>query len=76
MMKDRDTMKIYSIFGQIEDVAAKIMIEEGTARKIDFADIPETARFNSMDQPAKYAIMVFGRDLNHKFEKLIRDLRA
>jgi hypothetical protein len=75
-MTNRDTMEIYSIFGQIEDVAAQIMIADGTATKIEAKDIPESERFNKDGEPVKYAVMIYGRALNHKFEELIAGLRA
>ncbi len=67
---------IYSIFGQIEEIAAKMMIEDGMARLIPFEQIPEQERENEFGHIAKFAVAITGRANNRKFDRLIRDLRA
>ena len=62
--------KIFSIFGQIEDVAAKIMIKDGKAKKIAFEHIPAEVAFNKDGQKARYAISVNGDEVA-AFEKLL-----
>jgi hypothetical protein len=73
-MTMRNTTEIFSIFGQIEDVAASLMIDRGLANRIDPDTIPETAKYHN-GQVAKYAVAMSGRVVP-AFEKLIRDLRA
>lgn len=67
----------YSIFGQIEEVAAEIMVERGLARRIEYRDIPTEMQRNEAGTPARFAIWIF--DPKHStavFENLIADLRA
>lgn len=71
----KTTTKIYSIFGQIEAVAAETLIEQGRATKVAASSIPPTARFNHWRQPALFAVIIPERHVA-EFEQLIRDLRA
>lgn len=73
--KRRDTTEIFSVFGQIECVAADVMIEKGEARKIEFAEIPESARYNKLGQLARFAVMM-PKSSVPRFERLISELRA
>lgn len=72
----KNQTKIFSIFGQIESVAAEIMLADGRAfRKIDARDIPASASVNDEGQRAKFAIMLPIKH-EHAFNELIRDLYA
>lgn len=73
--KRKDTIEIFSVFGQIESVAAEIMIEKGEAKKIDAREIPLSAAFNDHGATAKFAVMM-SKNLVPRFNKLIADLRA
>lgn len=74
-MARRDTTEIFSVFGQIESVAAEIMIEKGEATRIDAAEIPESAAFNNLGHPARFAVMM-PRSRVRRFETLIAELRS
>jgi len=50
----RRQTEIYSIFGEIEAMVAMDM----GFKRIQFWDIPETARFNQFGQQARFAIIV------------------
>lgn len=67
--------EIFSIFGQIESVAAQIMIDRGELTKIEPADIPASAAFNEQNQPARFAVIV-PADKLRAFNELIAWLRA
>lgn len=67
--------QIYSIFGQIEAVAAEIMIDKMLATKISAEQIPTTVAINDAGEPAQFAIVIARRDMA-EFEKTIRELRA
>jgi hypothetical protein len=71
----RSGTEVYSIFGQIEEVAADLLIEKGKANRIAAQDIPSTAMVNDMGQVAKFAIVV-PREHIREFEETIRKLRA
>jgi hypothetical protein len=63
--------QIFSIFGEIEAIAANAMGFE----RIEFDDIPPTARYNDQGKPAKFAVIVPGRAVA-EFERRIALLRA
>jgi hypothetical protein len=71
----RSTTVIYSIFGQIESVAAQVLVDDGTATKIEARMIPDSALYNDHGDVALFAI-VLPRNAVERFENLIRDLRA
>lgn len=71
----KQSAKFFSIFGQIETVAANIMIERGKAHLIEQSMIPETALYNKDGQKARFAVRINPGDVG-EFEKLIADLRA
>ncbi len=71
----RDRTEIFSVFGQMEAVAANILIERGQARKIPFDQIPETVQFNKLGQRAQFAVSMRA-GLVPEYEKLIKELRA
>lgn len=75
MTKRKNTMEIYSVFGQIESVAANIMIERGEATRIDADEIPESAMLNKIGQRAQFAVMM-PKSSVLRFNKLIADLYA
>lgn len=70
----RDTTEIFSIFGQLEKVAAEIMIERGEAKKIDAADIPASVAVNDAGTRAYFAVSMPKARVK-AFDKLIRELR-
>lgn len=67
--------QIFSIFGQIEEVAANLMIERHKLHRIKAEDIPPTAAVNDTGQTAKFAV-VMPANLIVEFNELIRSLRA
>jgi hypothetical protein len=67
--------EIFSVFGQLEAVAADILVERGQARKIPYEQIPETAQFNKLGHKARFAVMM-PAGLVPEYEKLIKELRA
>ena len=67
--------KIFSVFGQIEAVAAEVMIENGKARRIESKDIPLTALFNGKGDVARFAVIIAAEHLR-EFDELIKDLRS
>jgi hypothetical protein len=73
-MPKRST-EIFSIFGQIEEVAAELMIKNEGARKIPAEQIPDTARYNEKGTAAKFAI-ILPRAKVPKFEETIKSLYA
>lgn len=73
-MPKRQT-EVFSIFDQIETVAAEIMIEKGEITKIEAKDIPREVAYNDFGMPARFAVIVPAKKLA-KFNNLIADLRA
>ena len=72
--------QIFSIFGQIEEVVAQAMIDEGVANKIPFAHIPAEARYQTnpltgQEETAKFAV-VMPAALVNVFNARIAALRA
>jgi hypothetical protein len=66
--------QFFSIFGQIEEVVALQLIEEGVATKIESWSIPQSAKYH-MGREAKFAIMIPSR-IVPAFEERIAKLRA
>lgn len=71
---------VYSIFGQIEEVAASIMIAAGKATRIEVKDFPLEAyapdvHVNALGERAKFAILM-PRQFLREFEDTIARLRA
>lgn len=75
MGSNRNATEIYSVFGQIEAVAAQKLIDEGIAKKIEAKDIPASARFNEQGRAAQFAIVIARKHVA-RFEELIANLRA
>lgn len=67
--------EIFSIFGQIEEVAANHMVETGRATRIEARDIPLAVQRNERGEAAKFAVIVPGPNIA-EFEELIANLRA
>jgi hypothetical protein len=66
--------KIYSIFGQLDRVAAQILIDEGKATKID--PVPAYApQFNDIGVPASFAVIIPTKAIDKRFRELIAELR-
>lgn len=55
--------KVYSIFGQEDQVIAEAMVKEGKATKIDKEKIPQTEMFDKYDREAAFAIILPNRYL-------------
>ena len=72
---NRQQTEVFSIFGQIEQVAAESMIQRHGLYRIEPADIPETARVNDEGQVAKFAV-IMPRRLVWEFNDTIARLRA
>jgi hypothetical protein len=76
---DREMRKakteIFSIFGQCEAAAAQSMIDKGELTKIEYADIPDTARTNDAGQRAYFAVVVPASKLR-AFNLLCEAMRA
>lgn len=75
-MARKSELEIFSIFGQIEDCAARMMIEKHMATKIEYEAIPMEARFNKDGATAKYAVLFTSRQQVRDFEELVADLRV
>lgn len=71
----RNKTEIFSIFGQIDGVVAEMMVEEGTATKIEQAMIPPSALFDEAGRKAQFAIVLPISRLS-EYERRVRDLRA
>lgn len=67
---------IFSISGQIEHVAAEVMMKRHALKKIELRDFPkEVARVDAAGRPVRYAIMMT-REQENEFDNLVEDLRA
>ena len=77
MPRCRNNIKMFSVFGQIESAAAKVMLERHpeTCRLIEPADIPATVSVNDAGQRVLFAILM-PRGLVREFNSLIAELRA
>lgn len=77
MPKNPNVAQIYSIFGQIEEVAARTMIEEGTAQQLPGSPsaIPPECRVNEQGEQARMFVTIKNRDVP-RFEQLCGDLYA
>ena len=72
----RNPTKIFSLYGQIEEVVARAMVEEGKLpRIINAADIPPTALVNEDGRIARCAVIV-PRCHEAEFENRIKELYA
>lgn len=72
---NRKGTEVFSVFGQIEAAAADSMIRRYGLYRIEFADIPETARYNDAEVPARFAF-ICPRERVAEFNRLCRDLRS
>lgn len=69
-------MKIFSVFGQCEAVAAEVMLKDGRIlRKIPVEEIPKEALFNQFGDKARFAVLVPGPHVQ-AFDELCKDIRA
>lgn len=69
-------MKIFSISGQIERVAAETMMQRHSLRKIPLHHFPpEVARHDKAGNPVLYAIAMT-QDQENEFDRLVEDLRV
>lgn len=73
-MKKAETV-IYSIFGQIEAVAAQFFIDRKLGTKIEPEMIPPSAAVNKQGMRAQFAIIIQRADVP-AFERMIDNLRA
>ena len=67
--------EIFSVYGEMEALAAEIMIRDGEATRINADKIPPFMSFNDRGDRVRFAVVVSG-DKVAKFERLIADLRA
>lgn len=72
--------QVFSIFGQIEAVAADIMISRGLGTRIEVSEFPDAAHcphvhVNEHGQSARFAILLPTQHIR-QFEDLIQELRA
>lgn len=74
-MRTNNRTEIFSIFGQLEAVAAEIMIKRGEITRIPANEIPPTAAVNEAGQAARFAVIV-PRAKIAAFNSLIADLRS
>jgi hypothetical protein len=66
----------YSIYGQIEQVVAQAMVEEGKLTKIEAKDVPESQAIHPGTGCAiKFAVIV-PREHSAEFERRIKDMYA
>lgn len=64
---------IYSVFGQIEVVAANDLIQRYGCRKIEADMIPKAMQYDEMGLRAEFAIILTPSQ-SREFERLIRQL--
>jgi hypothetical protein len=74
-MKRQSSFEVFSIFGQIESVVAKMMVDEGKAKLIELQDIPPSAAYDDEGRRAFFAILINRNNIG-EFEYRIRDLAA
>jgi len=72
--------QIFSIFGQIEEVVAQAMIDEGKAKRIERNTFPSARdcphlHTDALGRPAKFAVLM-PRQRVREFEDRIAELRA
>lgn len=69
--------KIASISGQLERVAAEIMIKAGEIKRIDVKDFPPNVPlFDDAGRPVSFAVVFPNKRVEAKFDALAADLRA
>jgi hypothetical protein len=66
---------IYSIFGQMDAIVARQMIDEGKGRYIEPRAIPSSVAINDLGQKAQFAI-VLPRKHVAEYERRLADLRS
>ena len=64
--------EFYSIYGQLDALAAEDMIKKGKAKRLPDEAIPEDQRKSADGRPLRFAISIKKRDVP-EFEQLIRD---
>lgn len=69
------TREVFTIYGYFEALAARILIDEGKAERIDAAEVPPSHRLNDVGRPAKFAVSM-PKALVPRFDRLIAELRA
>lgn len=75
LTSNRKGSEVFSIFGQIEAVAAEIMIEKGEIVRIPANEIPASVAVNDEGTPARFAVIV-PRSRVYAFNELCANLRA
>ncbi len=71
----RKGTEVFSIFGQIEAAAADHLIGKYGLYRIEFAEIPESARYNDAGKPARFAF-VCPREHVREFNETCAVLRS
>lgn len=74
-MAKQPAAQICSIFGQVESVVAKSMVDEGKFTYIPAHEIPPTAAVNDAGKQALFAVII-PREYLNEFENRVRTLRA
>lgn len=76
MPRDPRETQIVSICGQLERVAAEIMLKRGVVTRIDLKDFPLGAPLkDNIGQPAAFAIIIREKFMP-EFNELVAKLRA
>lgn len=73
--KKGERTEIFSVFGQLEAVAAEIMIKDGVGTKIPPEQIPASVAVNQFGDRARFAV-ILPKSKIAAFNNLVADLRA
>jgi hypothetical protein len=71
----RKQTNIISVFGQIEGVIADALVAERKATRIDFENIPISARYDEHGRAAHCAL-VLSTEAEREFDRRVRELKA
>lgn len=73
-------MKVFSISsisGQLERVAAQIMLDAGEIVRIEVEDFPANVpRIDAIGRSVNFAVVFSSRQREERFDALVRELRA
>jgi hypothetical protein len=75
-MTKHSKTEIYSIFGQIDAVAAQTMVDDGKATKIEQDMIPPSALFDEATGRKAFFALIIGRDQLPELERRTKALYA
>lgn len=71
----RESSSTFSIFGQIEAVAAETMLQQGKGVRIPADQVPASVATNERGDKVRFAVRFTARSQTREFEQLCRDLR-